>query len=392
MTVSSTTRSVSFSCNGSTYSFDFPFKIFEEGDIRVFIRDSDGVETELTYTTNFEVSNDAGSYESGGTVTTVSYATGARATYAWASGNTLIIMRDLDRTQETDYVQNTKINMGTLENDFDRAMMIIQEIDEIADRALVAPIEDGSLDMTLPLATDRASRYLAFDSDGEPIASGGGPGDVPVSSFVEAMLDKTSAADFLTAIGLDTDLLTLSLPASTTISAFIKTFLDDADQATAQATLGIKSVPTGALLYWPTETVPDGYLERDGSSLSRTTYAALFAVIGTMYGTADASHFNLPDDRGMFSRGWDHGASVDPDAATRTAPGATGATLTAGDHVGTEQADAFEAHVHTELRPWGGGAQSGSGAEGSFATVNTGSTGGNETRPTNRAYMPIIKY
>jgi len=392
MTVSNTTRSKSFSCNGSTHEFDFPFKVFDEGDIRVFVRDSSGVETELTYTTNFEVSNAAGNYESGGTVTTVTYASGARATYAYPSGNTLIIMRDLDRTQSTDYVNNTKINMDTLEDDLDRAMMIIQEVDEKADRALVSPIEDGSPDMTLPLAADRASRYLAFDSGGEPIAAGGGPGDVPVSSYVETLLDETTATDFLTAIGLDADLLTLSLPADTTISAFMKTVLDDADQAAAQTTLGIRSVPTGGLLYWPTETVPAGYLERDGSSLSRTTYSALFAVIGTMYGTADASHFNLPDDRGRFVRGWDHGAAVDPDRATRTVPGAAGATLTAGDHVGTEQAEGFKAHVHTEKIPWGSGAQSGEGAEGSFAASNTGSTGGNETRPINRAYMPIIKY
>lgn len=392
MTVSSTTRSVSFSCNGSTYSFDFPFKVFEEGDIRVFIRDSDEVETELTYTTNYEVSNDAGNFNAGGTVTTVSYSTGARATYAYPSGNTLIIMRDLDRTQETDYVQNTKINMDTLENDLDRAMMIMQEIDEKADRALVAPVEDGSPDMTLPLAADRASRYLAFDSSGNPIASGGGAGSVPVSSFVETLLDETSAADFLTSLGLDTDLLTLSLPASTTISAFMKTVLDDADQAAAQTTLGIHSVPTGGLLSWPTETVPTGYLERDGSSLSRTTYAALFAVIGTMYGAADATHFNLPDDRGRFERGWDHGAAVDPDRATRTAPGATGATLTAGDHVGTEQAEGFKAHVHTENKPVAPGSTDTTGGLGSTAVGNTGSTGGNETRPINRAYMPIIKY
>jgi len=392
MTVSNTTRSKSFSCNGSTYEFDFPFKIFAEGDLRVFVRDSDGIETELTYTTNFEVSNAAGNYESGGTVTTVTYASGARASYAWPSGNTLIIVRDLDRTQSTDYVNNTKINMDTLEDDLDRAMMIIQEVDEVAGRALVAPIEDGSPDMTLPLSADRSSRYLAFDSSGNPIAAGGGPGSIPVSSFAETLLDETSAEDFLTAIGLDADLLSLSLPADTTISAFMKTVLDDGDQATAQATLGIQSVPTGGLLYWPTETVPDGYLERDGSSLSRTTYAALFAVIGTMYGTADASHFNIPDDRGRFERGWAHASTNDPDRATRTVPGATGATLTAGDHVGTEQADAFKAHVHTEGIPWGSGAQSGSGANGSAAAANTGSAGGNETRPINRAYMPIIKY
>lgn len=46
-------------------------------------------------------------------------------------------------------------------------------------------------------------------------------------------------------------------------------------------------------------TVPSGYLLEDGSAVSRTTYAALFAVIGTTYGAGNGSTtFNLPDSRG----------------------------------------------------------------------------------------------
>lgn len=49
--------------------------------------------------------------------------------------------------------------------------------------------------------------------------------------------------------------------------------------------------------YWP--NVPNGYLYEDGSAVSRTTYAALFAAIGTAHGTGDGSTtFNLPDSRG----------------------------------------------------------------------------------------------
>ena len=51
-------------------------------------------------------------------------------------------------------------------------------------------------------------------------------------------------------------------------------------------------------------TAPTGWLGCDGSTVSRTTYAALFAVIGTIYGSGDGSTtFHLPDMRGRFPMG-----------------------------------------------------------------------------------------
>lgn len=55
-------------------------------------------------------------------------------------------------------------------------------------------------------------------------------------------------------------------------------------------------VPTGTIIAWSTATAPEGYLICDGSAISRTTYANLFAVIGTVYGSGDGnSTFNLPN-------------------------------------------------------------------------------------------------
>jgi hypothetical protein len=161
-------------------------------------------------------------------------------------------------------------------------------------------------------------------------------------------------------------------------------------------TLTALQLPVGMEIMWPTETVPVGWLEEDGASLLRAgTYAALFAVIGTMYGTADETHFNLPDMRGKFPRIWAHGSTNDPDRAARTAPGATGATLTAGDHVGTEQVDGFKSHLHDIgfSNPTSGFAQTAGGYY-AFASGSGSSseTGGNETRPVNTNLMFIIRY
>lgn len=56
------------------------------------------------------------------------------------------------------------------------------------------------------------------------------------------------------------------------------------------------AVPTGSLLMWSTTAAPTGYVFCDGSAVSRTTYAALFAVIGTTFGSGNGSTtFNLPN-------------------------------------------------------------------------------------------------
>ena len=73
---------------------------------------------------------------------------------------------------------------------------------------------------------------------------------------------------------------------------------------------GLQGVDSGFILVSPTNTIPSGYLECNGTSLSTTTYSSLFSVIGYTYGGSGSS-FNLPDLRGEFIRGWDNGRGVD---------------------------------------------------------------------------------
>lgn len=64
------------------------------------------------------------------------------------------------------------------------------------------------------------------------------------------------------------------------------------------------TVPTGVLLPYCAAVAPIGYLLCDGAAISRTTYAALFAVIGVAYGVGDGSTtFNLPDMQGAIPVG-----------------------------------------------------------------------------------------
>ena len=62
------------------------------------------------------------------------------------------------------------------------------------------------------------------------------------------------------------------------------------------AFIGVEGIPTGTIVPWTDSSLPSGFLECDGSAVSRTTYADLFAVIGTTYGAGNGSTtFNVPD-------------------------------------------------------------------------------------------------
>jgi len=59
---------------------------------------------------------------------------------------------------------------------------------------------------------------------------------------------------------------------------------------------GIEGIPTATIVPWSSSSVPSGFLECNGAAVSRSTYSALFAIVGTTYGAGDgASTFNLPD-------------------------------------------------------------------------------------------------
>ena len=73
-----------------------------------------------------------------------------------------------------------------------------------------------------------------------------------------------------------------------------------ADGAVSTASGG---VPVGSVVLWPAPAPPTDWLTCDGASLLRSAYPALFTVLGTTYGAADATHFSLPDYRGRVPVG-----------------------------------------------------------------------------------------
>jgi len=141
---------------------------------------------------------------------------------------------------------------------------------------------------------------------------------------------------------------------------------------------------TGSILFFARNTAPTGWLKANGAAVSRTSYAALFAAIGTTFGVGNGSTtFNLPDLRGEFLRGWDDGRGID-----------------SGRGFGSAQAGEIQAHTHEKAAAYGNPAATFSdssvwsrvGTADQTSSIRTGSTGGTETRPRNIALLACIKF
>lgn len=145
-------------------------------------------------------------------------------------------------------------------------------------------------------------------------------------------------------------------------------------------------VSSGMVMPFAGSAAPTGWLECNGSAVSRTTYAALFAVIGTLWGVGDGSTtFNLPETRGEFIRGYDNSRGVD-----------------SGRVLASSQSDELKAHTHprnTDGFSEATNVDTNGTISGNYSPpalylknyTTTGSTGGSETRPRNVAMMYIIK-
>jgi microcystin-dependent protein len=78
--------------------------------------------------------------------------------------------------------------------------------------------------------------------------------------------------------------------------------------------------PVGSVVMWSTTTAPSNWLLCDGSEVSRTTFAALFAVIGTTFGAGNGTTtFNLPDMITRVPRGGNPGSQAGSDNLTLVA-------------------------------------------------------------------------
>ena len=155
MTVSTITSKVIFLGTGSVSVFAYPFRIFVDTDLVVKeLLISTGVETTLTLTTDYTVSG-AGD-ATGGNVTSV--AGNLPAT------KKLVIERTLPQTQAFDIEENDNAPSLSYENSYDRAVMLIQELQTTLDNSLRLPVSVSGVSTELPIP--EADKVLVWASDG----------------------------------------------------------------------------------------------------------------------------------------------------------------------------------------------------------------------------------
>ena len=129
MTVASSTARVSYSGNGSTKTFAVNFYFLEESHLQVIIRAADGTETVKTLTTDYTVAGEGN--PAGGSITFLS---------APANGETVVIVRNLPLTQQTDYLANDPFPAESHEEALDKLTMLVQQLNEQVERSAKLPI------------------------------------------------------------------------------------------------------------------------------------------------------------------------------------------------------------------------------------------------------------
>ena len=190
MTISAAPTPLSYSGDGSTTSFPVVWKYNAKSHIVATLRSTTGTETTWALTTNYTLTDPGDT----GTLTAV---------VAPASGETLVISLEPPNTQSSDIPLGGEFPSVTVEDGLDLAAQRDQKIQSLFDRSLRVPRTDtktGSA-LELPIDTTRAGKYLAFDADGDPIASAAAAGTAVVSTFMETVLDDTTAAAARTTLG-----------------------------------------------------------------------------------------------------------------------------------------------------------------------------------------------
>jgi phage-related tail fiber protein len=133
-----------------------------------------------------------------------------------------------------------------------------------------------------------------------------------VDEAVNGLLPANKPAGTYTKVTVNDRGVFVSGSNPTTLAGYGITDTYTKDQITAMIAQA-SALPVGSMIGFPVDKVAPGFLELDGSVKSVATYPDLATFLGGAFNKGDegAGNFRLPESRGEFLRGWDHGRGVD---------------------------------------------------------------------------------
>lgn len=185
MTISTTDSRADFNGNGVTDTFSFPYRFFMDSDLVVLLVQTTGTVVPQTLDTDYTV-NGADTPTSGEVVMVVPPATGER----------LVVYRDIALTQETDYISGDSFPAETHERALDKLTMIVQAQAEAIGRSFKINIADVSVEAELP--APQAGRFLGWSEDGSALvnlsSTGVGAGGVGTTELQDGSVTTSKLA------------------------------------------------------------------------------------------------------------------------------------------------------------------------------------------------------
>lgn len=189
MTVETSIRKETFSGGQASLTFTFRTLVSNPEYIKVKLKNvSSGVETDLTYSTDYTVAVDSDGV--GGTVT---------VSPTYSTSYNYVVFRETSPIQQSDYDDFNQFPASTLEGDIDRVIMIAQEQAEETDRTLRYPISASGTSTELPTPT--ADAYLAWNSAGTAVVNKTLPNPSTLVKASQVVAEAaTNDTDFMTAL------------------------------------------------------------------------------------------------------------------------------------------------------------------------------------------------
>lgn len=463
-----TTENYVFGNGGNTYSFSFPYLKTE--DVRVEFQEFDSTQTPGNQIIS-RSQNTAFTIPPGNPTTIVFDAIGASTTYQTSpNGNVRVTSTNgypvrirIYRATQADATPSTffagsAIRAQDLNDNFDQILYIMQEKENallsiqtggIGDNVIAtSALQDDSVDASKlrdSVSTDaeRAVTTNHIRNNAVTTAKLAANAVTAVELANDAVdtaaiLDSAVTTAKIADSNITTDKIVNSAVTTAKIADSNVTTIKIADSNVTEAKLANSSVtvnkiadstitaakfvtsvaeallPPGMVQFYAANTAPSGWLKANGAAVDRTTYAALFAAIGTTYGVGDGSTtFNLPDLRGEFPRGWDDGRGVDTSRAFGSAQAQAFLSHSHGvSDPGHAHAVYDPGHVHSSTAAGTSGspdfvtkagnsadrvfttgaAATGIGIYGAATGISIAANGGTETRPRNVALLACIKY